>query len=74
VLTKEVPLVWRVSSPDTIIEAISQGTVRAAAVLNRQSAESLAKIKKNLHERISGFRQNGVYAVPTPALVVVSRR
>jgi SAM-dependent methyltransferase len=74
VLIKEVPLVWRVSSPDAVIEAISQGTVRAAAVLNRQSAESLAKIKQSLHERISGFRQNGFYAVPTPALVVVGRR
>jgi SAM-dependent methyltransferase len=74
VLTKEVPLVWRVSSPDAIIEAISHGTVRAAAVLNRQSPGSLAEIKRDLHERISGFRQNGIYAVPTPALVVVGRR
>src|SRR6202048_4800300 len=49
VLTKEVPLVWRVSSPDTIIEAISHGPVRAAGVFNRNSAESHAKIKKKLH-------------------------
>lgn len=74
VLTREVPLVWRVSSPDTIIEAISRGTVRAAAVLNRQSAENLAKIKQNLQQRISDFRQNDIYAVPTSALVVVGRR
>ena len=74
VWTKEVPLVWRVASPDTIIEAISSGTVRAAAVLNRQSPENLAKIKQNLHERIAVFRQNDVYEVPTPALVVLGRR
>lgn len=74
VLIKEVPLVWRASSPDTIIEAVSSGTVRAAAVLERQSQESLAKIKQSLRERISGFRRNGVFAVPTPALVVVGHR
>lgn len=74
VQTKEVPLVWRVSSPDAIIAAISQGTVRAAAVLNRQNPENLANIKQDLHKRISAFRQNGVYAVPTPALLAVGRR
>ena len=74
VLTKEVPLVWRVPSPDTIIEAVSQGTVRAAAVLNRQSPEILRKIKQDLRERISDFLQNGIYAVPTPALVVTARK
>jgi SAM-dependent methyltransferase len=74
VSTREVPLVWRVSSAVSIIEAISRGTVRAAAVLNRQSPESLAKIKQSVHERISGFRQDGVYAIPTPALVVAGRR
>lgn len=74
VWTKEVPLVWRVASPDTIIEAISSGTVRAAAVLNRQSPENLAKIKQNLHERIAVFRQNDVYEVPMPARVVLGCR
>jgi ubiquinone/menaquinone biosynthesis C-methylase UbiE len=71
ITTTEVALVWRVSSPDTIIDTISSGTVRTAAVLSRQSPESLMNIKKVLRERISAFRQNGTYAVPAPALVVV---
>jgi SAM-dependent methyltransferase len=70
----EVPLVWRVSSPDAIIEAISSGTVRAAAVLNRQSPGDLANIKRDLRERVSRFEQNGAYAVPSPALVVTARK
>ncbi len=70
----EVPLVWRVSSPDAIIEAISSGTVRAAAVLNRQSSKNLANIKQYLRERVSTFEQNGAYAVPSPALVVAARK
>jgi ubiquinone/menaquinone biosynthesis C-methylase UbiE len=70
----EVPLVWRVSSPDGIIEAISSGTVRAAAVLNRQSAENLVSIKQYLREQVSRFEHNGTYAVPSPALVVTARK
>jgi SAM-dependent methyltransferase len=70
----EVPLVWRVSSPDAIIEAITSGTVRAAAVFNRQSSENLANIKRYLRERVSRFEQNGAYAVPAPALVVTARK
>lgn len=74
VSSTEIPLVWRVSSPDRVLEAISSGTVRAAAVLDRQNPESLAKIKQYLRERVSSFEQNGTYAIPTPALVVGARR
>lgn len=70
----EVPLVWRVSSPDAFIDAVSSGTVRAAAVLNRQSPENLASIKQYLRERVSSFEQNGAYAVPSPALVVTAHK
>jgi SAM-dependent methyltransferase len=70
----EVPLVWRVPSTDAIIEAISSGTVRAAAVLNRQSSQSLERIKEYLGERFSGFERDGAYAVPTPALVVTAQK
>jgi SAM-dependent methyltransferase len=68
----EVPLIWRVSSPDAIIDGIWGGTVRAAAVLRRQSPDNLAKIKQELRERVLQFERNGVYAVPAPALVVAA--
>jgi hypothetical protein len=45
----------RLSSPDTIIEAITTGTVRAAAVLQWQQRDSLAEIKKHLRETIRAF-------------------
>ncbi len=70
----EVPLVWRVSSPDAIIEGISSGTVRAAAVLDRQSPDDLAKIRRYLRQRISQFERDGLYAVPAPASVVAARK
>lgn len=70
----EVPLVWRVAAPDDIVDAIASGTVRAAAVLNAQSPENLAKIKQHLRERVAGFEQDGSYPVPAPAMVVAARR
>jgi hypothetical protein len=74
VAMKEVPLIWRASSPDTIIDGICGGTVRAAAVLRRQSPQNLANIKQHLRERIAKFERNGIYAVPAPALVVAARK
>jgi SAM-dependent methyltransferase len=74
----EVPLTWRVSSPDAIFDAIFDGicggTVRAGAVLGRQSSDSLEKIKQYLRARVSQFERDGVYAVPAPALVVAARK
>ncbi len=66
----EMPLVWRVGDSDAIIEALSTGTVRAAAVLKRQTPENLARIKQHMRETISRFKQGSAYAVPSAALVV----
>jgi hypothetical protein len=71
---KEVPLVWRVSSPDAIIDFICDGTVRTAAVLGRQSPQNLEKIRQGLRERVLQFERNGIYAVPAPASVVAARK
>jgi SAM-dependent methyltransferase len=71
---KEVPLVWRVSSPDAIIDFICDGTVRTAAVLGRQSPQNLEKIRQDLRERVLQFERNGIYAVPAPASVVAARK
>jgi hypothetical protein len=61
-------------SPEFIIDTLSTGTVRAAATLKRQSPENLAKIKQHMHDRVSQFRADGGYAVPSPALVVAGRK
>jgi SAM-dependent methyltransferase len=74
VATSDVPLVWRVSSPDMIIDTILTGTVRAAAALKGQSPDSLTQIKQYLRERIARFEQGGMYQVPASALVVAARK
>ena len=63
---KEVPLVWRAASPDTVVEGLARGTVRAAAVIKRQSPENLVRIKQHMRDRVAQFRQaDGGYAVPS---------
>jgi hypothetical protein len=47
----EIPLVWRVSSPNIIIDAMSSATVRAAAVLKRQSTEELQAVRTSVSIR-----------------------
>ena len=69
----EIPLVWRVSSPNIIIDAMSCATVRAAAVLKRQSTEELQAVRTSL-QRISSYEQDGSYAVPATACVIAGRK
>jgi SAM-dependent methyltransferase len=71
---KEVPLVWRVSSPDTVVEGLSCGTVRAAAVIKRQSPDNVIRIKQHMRDRVEQYRQGDGYEVPSPALVAVGRK
>ncbi|HWE16491.1 MAG TPA: methyltransferase domain-containing protein, partial [Hyphomicrobiaceae bacterium] len=72
--TEAVPAVWRVSSLDGLYEAMSAGTVRAAAVLRKQAPEASSKIRQALRERVSRFERDGIYEVPAPALVVAAQR
>jgi SAM-dependent methyltransferase len=74
VSTQDVPAVWRVESPDAIYEAMAAGTVRAAAVLSRQSPEASAKIRQALRDSVSGFDKNGIYEMPAPALIAVGHK
>jgi len=59
------------SSPDTVINAVSSGTVRAAAVLKRQNEADLKTIRASLRERIVSYEQDGICAVPAPACVIM---
>jgi ubiquinone/menaquinone biosynthesis C-methylase UbiE len=72
--TGESPAVWRVSSTDGLYQAMSAGTVRAAAVLRRQSPEALSRIRQALREGVARFESNGIYEMPAPALVVAAER
>lgn len=70
----EVPLYWRLSSPDGLFDALRNGSVRAGAVLKAQTPENLARIKQYMHDKVSSFGRDGGFAVPTYAVVVSARK
>jgi ubiquinone/menaquinone biosynthesis C-methylase UbiE len=74
VATHEVPAMWRVTSADGLYEAISAGTVRAAAVLTKQDPDSLAKIRQAVRDQVSRYESNGIFEIPAPALVAIGHR
>jgi SAM-dependent methyltransferase len=73
VSVREVPVEWRVPTPDGTLDVVLKSGVRAAAVLRAQTPENLAKIKQYLSERVSTYKRGDGYAVPTPALVVAAK-
>jgi ubiquinone/menaquinone biosynthesis C-methylase UbiE len=64
-----VPQVWRVTAPESILEAFQRATVRMRALLQAQSPEQMAQIRAAVREEISAYRQGDSYELPMPALL-----
>ena len=63
------PQIWRLSSIDEAIEAVLQGSVRAAAILRAQSSAAQPKIRATLAELLSPYRRGNTYDVPMPMVI-----
>ncbi len=63
------PQVWRLTSPDDAIEAVLQGSVRAAATLKAQASEALPKIHATIFEILGTYKRGGTYEVPMPVVL-----
>jgi ubiquinone/menaquinone biosynthesis C-methylase UbiE len=63
------PQVWRLPSLDAAIEAVLQGSVRAAATLRAQPPEAQPKIRSMIAEILSPYRRGDTYDVPMPMLI-----
>jgi hypothetical protein len=63
------PQVWRLTSPDDAIEAVLQGSVRAAATLKAQASEALPKIRATISEILGTYKRGGTYEVPMPVVL-----
>jgi len=71
---RQVHQVWRVSDPDEVFEAVTQGTVRAAATLRAQSASAREAIKAALRETITTYKRGEYFEVPTPAVLATAAK
>ena len=66
---RELPLVWRVTSPTHVFEAVSRGGVRTAAVLRAQTPEALDRIRRAVIESVQPYAQGSGFAIPMPAVL-----
>jgi ubiquinone/menaquinone biosynthesis C-methylase UbiE len=60
----EVTQTWHVPSPETLVGLVMRGTVRAAATLNAQTPDALAKIREAVAESAAPYRVGDELRVP----------
>lgn len=71
---RRVPQVWRVSAPDEVLEAIREGTVRAAATIRGQSASARAAIEAAVRDAVAVYARGDDYELPMPAMLAAALR
>ena len=70
IATAEVAQTWELPSPDDVVDALLQGTVRTAALLVRQPAGVLAEVRRTVREELAAYDEGDALRVPMPAVVV----
>ena len=69
-----VPQTWALRSPDDLFDSIYHGTVRVAALLKRQPADSLRRIRDSVRAATEQFLDVDRYRVPMPAVLVTGTK
>jgi SAM-dependent methyltransferase len=70
-----VPQVWELPRADALMDSVLHGTVRAAAVLDRQTPEALDRIRASIREAMAPYAgADGVHRVPMPAVLVTATK
>jgi SAM-dependent methyltransferase len=71
---KTISLVWQLPSADSLYGAMVKGTTRFAALLEAQSPDATAFIRRDMQNAAQAFEdQDGVH-LPMPANLVVARK
>jgi ubiquinone/menaquinone biosynthesis C-methylase UbiE len=60
---------WRIAEPRDLIAALARGTVRTAALINAQPAETRPRIEGAIEAAAVPYRRDGGYAVPIAAIL-----
>lgn len=68
------PQVWRLRSLDDAIDAILQGSVRAAATLKAQAPEAVPRIRAAMFEILGAYKRGNNYEVPMPVVLTSATR
>jgi SAM-dependent methyltransferase len=71
---RQVPQVWRVSDPNRIFRNITEGGVRAAALIRAQSPAAREAIRAAVREVVAGYKRGDSYEVPMPAMLATAAK
>jgi ubiquinone/menaquinone biosynthesis C-methylase UbiE len=70
----QVTPTWYLSSPDELVDTLTRGGVRIAAVLRAQTPKALVDIRKAVREALMPFWIGSVFEVPMGAVIAVASR
>ena len=62
---------WRHSNPDEVIDAFSEGAVRATAMLRSQPDDARNRIREVVRAEVCELAQGDEYQIPVPASLSV---
>ena len=65
----QVAQTWQLATPDTLFEAMYNGTVRTAALLRAQTQEALHAIKAAVRVGAAAYERDGAVELPMPAVL-----
>jgi SAM-dependent methyltransferase len=65
----KIPQTWRLSSADSLFEAMQTATVRTAGLLRLQTPEALHCIRGMMANASRLYEKNGVFELPMPAIL-----
>jgi SAM-dependent methyltransferase len=72
--TQLVPQYWRHASPDDLLAAFDEGSVRCAAMLRAQPEQTYQMIRLAVREEVLTLAQDGVYVIPAPVALSSARK
>jgi ubiquinone/menaquinone biosynthesis C-methylase UbiE len=67
-----IPQVWRLPSPDALVDAMYDGTVRMGGLLRAQVPEALRAIRAAVRSAAETYRRDGTVEVPMPAVLALA--
>lgn len=70
----QLPLLWRLASPDSVFDAFFNGSARTGGLLRAQTPAALGKVREAILKNAAAFTRGDHLEIPMPALVVSARK
>jgi hypothetical protein len=71
---REIPLTWRISAAQDVLDMIYNSTVRTVMMLDAQAPEARERIHAAILESAEKYRAGGGYEMAWPAVLSAARK